>query len=60
VLEKDKVVIADSAARMAGVQLGMKRGGVTTLSPETVMYERDLTRETAAQREVGMALMKFS
>ena len=59
-LEKDKVVIADSAARMAGVQLGMKRGGVTTLSPETVMYERDLTRETAAQREVGMALMKFS
>jgi protein ImuB len=60
VLEKDKVVIADSAARMAGVQLGMKRGGVTTLSPETVMYERDLTRETAAQREVGMALMRFS
>jgi protein ImuB len=60
VLEKDKVVIADSAARMAGVQLGMKRGGVMTLSPETVMYERDPARETAAQREVGMSLMKFS
>jgi protein ImuB len=42
------------------VQLGMKRGGVMTLSPETVTYERDLVRETAAQREVGMALMKFS
>ena len=45
---------------MAGVLLGMKRGGVITLSPETVMYERDLTRETGAQREVGMSLMKFS
>ena len=60
VLEKDKVVIADSAAREAGVQLGMKRGGVLTLSPETAMHERDVAREAAAQREVGMSLMKFS
>jgi protein ImuB len=60
VLEKDKVVIADRAAREAGVLLGMKRGGVLTLSPETAMYERDIARETAAQREVGVALMKFS
>ena len=60
VLEKDKVVVADRAARMAGVHPGMKRGGVTTLSPETKMYERDFVRETAAQREVGMALMRFS
>ena len=60
VLEKDKVVIANSAARDAGVLLGMKRGGVMTLSPETVLYERDLIREVAAQREVGMALMRFS
>jgi protein ImuB len=60
VLEKDKVVIADSAARAAGVRLGMKRGGVLTLSPETAMYERDIARENAAQREVGVALMTFS
>ena len=60
VLEKDKVVIADRAAREAGVLLGMKRGGVLTLSPETGMYERDLAREAAAQREVGMALLRFS
>ncbi|WGS51043.1 DNA polymerase Y family protein [Paraburkholderia sp. D15] len=60
VFEKDKVVIADRAARVAGVQPGMKRGGVMTLSPETVLYERDLARETAAQCEVGMSLMKFS
>ena len=60
VLEKDKVVIADRAAREAGVLLGMKRGGVLTLSPETAMYERDIAREAAVQREVGMALLKFS
>jgi protein ImuB len=60
VLEKDKVAIADSAARAAGVQLGMKRGGVLTLSPETALYERDIARENAAKREVGVALMKFS
>ena len=28
VLERDRVVVTDSAARMAGVLLGMKRGGV--------------------------------
>ena len=60
VLEKDKVTIADSAARAAGIQLGMKRGGVLTLSPQTALYERDIARENAAQHEVGMALMKFS
>ncbi|MFM0078743.1 DNA polymerase Y family protein [Paraburkholderia sediminicola] len=60
VLAKDKVVIADSAARAAGVRLGMKRGGVLTLSPETELHERDVGRESAAQREVGVALMRFS
>ncbi|MEX3815737.1 DNA polymerase Y family protein, partial [Paraburkholderia sp. BR13439] len=60
VLEKDKVVIADSAARAAGIRLGMKRGGVLTLSPETEMHERDVGRESAAQREVGIALVRFS
>lgn len=60
VLEKDKVTIADSAARAAGVRLGMKRGGVLTLSPETALYERDIASEQATQRDVGMALMKFS
>ncbi|WMY07277.1 Y-family DNA polymerase [Paraburkholderia phenoliruptrix] len=60
VLEKDKVVITDSTARAVGVRLGMKRGGVLTLSPETEMHERDAAREAAAQREVGIALMRFS
>ncbi|MBU6487950.1 MAG: DNA polymerase Y family protein [Burkholderiales bacterium] len=59
-LEKDKVVIADAAARAAGIRLGMKRGGVLTLSTDVHLYERDAAREAAAQREVGVALMRFS
>jgi protein ImuB len=58
--EKDKVVIADAAARAAGIRLGMKRGGVLTLSGDVLMHERDAAREAAAQREVGVALMRFS
>jgi len=60
VLEKEKVVIADAAARAAGIRFGMKRGGVLTLSAEVAMIERDPAREAAAAREVGVALMRFS
>jgi protein ImuB len=60
VLEKDKVVIVDGAARAAGIRLGMKRGGVMTLSPDVEMFERDVAREEVAKGEVALALMKFS
>jgi len=60
VLEKDKVIIADGVARSAGVRIGMKRGGVLTLAPEVEMHERDTGREEAAQRELALALMRFS
>ena len=60
VLEKDSVVVADGAARAAGVHLGMRRGGVLTLAPGAAIHERDLAKEEAAQREVAMALMQFS
>lgn len=52
--------MADRAARAAGIRLGMKRGGVLTLSSEVLMIERDAAREGQAQREVGVALMRFS
>ncbi|MFC0696885.1 Y-family DNA polymerase [Paraburkholderia humisilvae] len=60
VLEKGVVIVVDRAARAAGVRPGMKRAGVTALSVQTHLYERDITRENAVQREVGIALMKFS
>lgn len=60
VLARDKVFIADRQAREAGVCVGMKRGGVLTLSPEIALHERDLTRETDVLRELAFSMMKFS
>ncbi|PMS31686.1 Y-family DNA polymerase [Trinickia symbiotica] len=60
VFEKEKVVVADDAARAAGVRSGMRRGGVLTLAPGAELYERDMTKEASAQREVATALMRFS
>jgi protein ImuB len=60
VLDHDKVLIADPGAREAGVCLGMKRGGVLTLSPDTLMFERDLVKEQDMMREAAFSLMKFS
>jgi protein ImuB len=60
VLMRDKVFIADRGAREAGVCVGMKRGGVLTLSPDIAMHERDLVRESDVMREVAFSLMKFS
>jgi protein ImuB len=37
VLERDKVIVLDQAARDAGVMVGMKRGGVTTLTANALM-----------------------
>ena len=59
-LDKDKVAIADAVARDAGVLLGMKRGGVVTLAPDALVYDRAPVREQDMLREVALALMRFS
>jgi protein ImuB len=41
VLEKERVIASDAAARAAGVCIGMRRGGVLTLAPTALMRERD-------------------
>lgn len=40
--------------------VGMKRGGVTTLTADALMYDRDPLRENDVQREVAFALLRFS
>ncbi|WP_175108235.1 Y-family DNA polymerase [Pararobbsia alpina] len=60
VLDRGKVIVADPTAREAGVRMGMKRGGVLTLSPDALLYERDVLRETDVQRELAFALMGFT
>ena len=58
VLERDKVIVLDQAARDAGVMVGMKRGGVTTLTADALMYDRSPARELDVQREVAFALLR--
>ncbi|WP_231935867.1 MULTISPECIES: Y-family DNA polymerase [Burkholderia] len=60
VLEQGVVLIADACAGARGVRVGMKRGGVLTLSPGTRLIERDPLREADALRAVALALLKFS
>jgi protein ImuB len=38
----------------------MKRGGVTTLSPDAAVYDRSVEREREMQREVAFGLLRFS
>ncbi|MDN8078522.1 DNA polymerase Y family protein [Burkholderia multivorans] len=60
VLERDKVFVADAKARAAGVRLGMKRGGVLTLAPDALLYDRDTLKEADLLRAVAFSLMRFS
>jgi protein ImuB len=60
VLEREKVLIADATARGAGVAVGMRRGGVTTLAQDALVYDRDPAREHAMFLEVAYGLMRFS
>src|ERR1700692_3716715 len=60
VLDGDRVLITESAARAAGIRPGMRRGGVLTLAPETLLFERSEAREEEALRDVATALMQFS
>lgn len=60
VLEKERVIAADPSARADGVRIGMRRGGVLTLAPATVMQERDGTAEVNAVREIATGLLNLS
>ena len=59
-LEKERVIASDAAARVAGVCIGMRRGGVLTLAPTTLMRERDGAAEVNAVREVATGLLNLS
>ncbi|AJY62501.1 DNA polymerase Y subunit UmuC family protein [Burkholderia glumae] len=60
VLEGDKVLVADSKAREAGVLPGMKRGGVISRSPDALLYDRSVEPERDMQREVAFGMLRFS
>lgn len=59
-LEQERVLAVSPLARAAGVQVGMRRGGVLMLMPEARLVERDLALEAEAQHAVAMALLQYT
>jgi protein ImuB len=60
VLEQERVLALSAAAQAAGVQGGMRRGGVLMLMPEAKLYERSADREAEALHAVAMALLQYT
>jgi protein ImuB len=60
VLEQERVLAHSPAAQAAGVQGGMRRGGVLMLMPEAKLYERSAEREAEALHAVAMALLQYT
>lgn len=60
VLEHEKVLEASRAARVAGIKLGMRRGGVLMLLPEARLYDRSTANEEAAIHTVAIAMLKYT
>ncbi|MCS0607105.1 DNA polymerase Y family protein [Massilia solisilvae] len=60
VLEQERVLAASPAARAAGVQIGMRRGGVLMLEPDARLHERDPAREAEALNAVALALLQYT
>jgi protein ImuB len=60
VLEQERVLAASSLARAAGVQPGMRRGGVLMLLPEAQVHERSPQREAEALSAVAMAMLQYT
>ena len=60
VLEQERVLALSPLARAAGLQPGMRRGGVLMLMPEARIYERTAGREAEALHAVAMALLQYT
>lgn len=59
-LERERVHTASRTATQAGVRPQMRRGGVLTMAPQTLLYERAPAKEAEALHAVAMALLQFS
>jgi protein ImuB len=60
VLDHERVLAVSPRAREAGVQVGMRRGGVLMLLPEAQVHERAPEREAEALDAVALALLQFT
>lgn len=60
VLDKERVHLASRLAAEAGVRPQMRRGGVLTIAPQTLLYDRAPEKEADALQHVAMALLQFA
>ncbi len=60
VLDQNRVSAMSALAREAGVETGMRRGGVQMLLPEAVFHQREPAREQDALQQAAMALLQYS
>ncbi|QYY33604.1 DNA polymerase Y family protein (plasmid) [Cupriavidus pinatubonensis] len=60
VLESEKVCAMTPMAARAGVRPGMRRGGVLTMAPQTLVYDRAPEKEAEGLRRAAIALLQFS
>ncbi|APD11348.1 hypothetical protein UC34_25365 [Pandoraea vervacti] len=59
VLAQSRVWQASEAAQAAGVQSGMRRGGVLALLPQARFHDRDEAAEAQALEALALALLRF-
>ncbi len=59
VLAQSRVWQASEAAQAAGVQTGMRRGGVLALLPQARFHDRDEAAEQVALEALALALLRF-
>ncbi|VVD86441.1 Y-family DNA polymerase [Pandoraea anhela] len=59
VLAQSRVWQASEVAQAAGVQPGMRRGGVLALLPQARFHDRDEAAETVALEALALALLRF-
>ncbi|MDB5959336.1 MAG: polymerase [Massilia sp.] len=60
VLEQERVLAMSPLARAAGVQAGLRRGGVLMLAPDARLFDRAPEREAEALNAVAMALLQYT
>ena len=59
-LEQERVLAMSGMARAAGVQPGMRRGGVLMLMPGARVHERSPPREAEALYAVALAMLQYT
>lgn len=60
VVDKGIVLCMSSEAELAGVRAGMRSGGVSAISPDTVILERASDKEILALDAIATALMQYT